>query len=139
MKLLILCPDSLPQKLPAVVLLEAGHRPVSANQALIRHQTAPGIKLKIWQRTEIENYLLDPETIARVSGAAAEIIALRINEFTASLRESSRSNFISEWIELVRGTEIIKELDAWRRQDHLPRYRGSGASVAMHRSPSRPA
>ena len=135
--------EALPQKLPAVVLLEAGNRPEVANHALIRHLTAPGVTLRIWQRAEIENYLLDPETIARVSGAAIEIITLRMSESIARLRETSRSHFISEWmvttqlgkerevleqaeaafdsrwshnggrIELVRGTEIIKDLNSW--------------------------
>ena len=49
-----------------------------------RRLTAPGVTVKIWPRAEIENYLLDPETIARVSGAAPEVVALNIIEAQAA-------------------------------------------------------
>jgi hypothetical protein len=135
--------DVLPQKLTAVVLLEAGLRPQATNQALVKRLTAPGITIIIWSRSEIENYLLDPETIARVSGAAPEAVALQTAEIHSRLRESTRAKFISEWVasaqegceqemlakaeqafgalwsqvgrrvEIVRGTQVIKEMNLW--------------------------
>jgi hypothetical protein len=135
--------EVLPQKLPAVVLLQAGHRPKIANDEIVKRLTAPGITIKIWSRAEIENYLLDPDAIARVSRAAPEVLALRIVEAQSRLREVTRATFISDWVasaqegygretlinaerlfdalwaeserreELVRGTQVIKDLNAW--------------------------
>lgn len=135
--------EVLPQKLPAVVLLQAGHRPKIANDEIVERLTAPGITVKIWSRAEIENYLLDPDTVARVSRAAPEVLALRIVEAYSRLREATRATFISDWVasaqegygketlikaerlfdalwiesarreELVRGTQVIKDLNTW--------------------------
>jgi hypothetical protein len=135
--------EVLPQKLPTVVLLNAGHRPKAINDEIVMRLAAPEITVKIWSRSEIENYLLDPETVARVSRAAPEILALHIVEAHSLLRESTRAAFISEWVasakegqgsetlnraeqlfdilwaddlrrvEIVRGTQVIKELNAW--------------------------
>ena len=136
--------EVLPPKLPAVVLLQAGNRPTAANDRIVKRLTAPGVTVKVWgPRTEIENYLLDADTIARVSGAAPEVIAIKIAEACAHLRDATRAAFISEWVasaseghgtealakaehrfdelwknharrqELVRGTHVIKELNIW--------------------------
>lgn len=135
--------EVLPQKLPTVVLLQAGYRPKATNDEIIRRLTAPGITIKFWARAEIENYLLDAETVARVSGAAPQMLALQLDEAHTSLREITRALFISQWVasaqegygqkalinaeqtfdalwadnarrlELVRGTEVIKKLNSW--------------------------
>jgi hypothetical protein len=135
--------DFLPPKLPAVVLLEAGLRSETTNQALVKQLTAPDIKVVLWSRTELENYLLDPETMSRASGAAPEALSLQIAEAHNRLREVTRAKFISERVasaqeghgqetlteaeqmfdtlwadhtrrkELVRGTQIIKEINQW--------------------------
>lgn len=139
--------EVLPQKLPAVVLLQGGHRPKTTNDEIVKRLTAPGITIKIWCRAEIENYLLDPDTVARVSRAAPEVLAFRIAEAFSRLREMTRAAFISEWVasaqegygretlikaeqlfdalwaenahrqELVRGTQVIKDLNNWLEAD----------------------
>ena len=135
--------DFLPAKVPAVILLEAGLRSETTNQAVVKRLTAPGIHVIFWSRTELENYLLDPATLARASGAAPEALSLQIAEAHTRLREVTRAKFISErvasaeeghgqeavfkaeqmfdtlWadhgrrMELVRGTLVIKEINHW--------------------------
>lgn len=135
--------EVLPQKLPTVVLLQAGHRPKATNDQIAKRLAAPGITIKILSRAEIENFLLDPETVSRVSGAAPEALAVQMAEIHSGFRETTRAMFISEWvasaqegyatetlvkaehafdvlwsdhahrIELVRGTQVIKELNVW--------------------------
>jgi hypothetical protein len=139
--------EVLPPKVPAVVLLESGHRPGVANDQLARRLTTPGVTVTMWNRVEIENYLVDPDTIARVSGAAPEIVVLKVIEAHSRLRESTRAAFLSEWVasapegqgsqvllraeehfdylwsdrarhvELVRGTQVIKDLNVWLEQE----------------------
>ena len=133
----------LPKNVPAVILLQSGNRSTRKNEAIVKRLTAPGVKVKLWARAEIENYLLDPGTIARVSGAALEIVTVKINHVISNLREATRAIFIAEWVasaqegygretlvlaeeqfdvlwrdvtrrvEVIRGTQVIKELNAW--------------------------
>jgi hypothetical protein len=135
--------EVLPAGLPTVVLLSAGFRPQGINDAIRRSLTAPGIEVFFWFRTELENYLVDPDTIARVSGAAPEAITQRLVDATSHLREETRSGLISTWVaaaqeglesetlsraeqefeqlwsvpqrrlDVVRGTCVIKFMNEW--------------------------
>lgn len=139
--------EVLPQKLPAIVLLQGGYRPKAVNDEIISRLNGPGISVRILDRPDIDNYLLDAETIARVSGAAAEVIAVRMAEAAAASRDDTRAAFITEWMasaregegmailsraervfdelwhdgdrrmELVRGATIIKALNKWFEKD----------------------
>jgi hypothetical protein len=153
--------EVLPPKLPAVVLLQAGYRPANLNARIIEDLTAPGIKVTILTRTELENYLLDADTIARVSGAASEAVALRIAETCIKLREPTRAAFTATWIrgaqerpanevlcqaetafdacwaiaarrtEIVRGTQVISELNIWLEKDGYRAIHGYGLATAL--------
>ena len=139
--------EVLPGRLPAVILIQTGHRPAIVNNRIRKSLSAPGITVKIWSRTEIENYLLDANAVARVSGAAPEIISLRIAEAHSKFREITRAAYISErvasasegqgqetltaaenefdtlWVdssrrvEFVRGSLVMKELNLWLESD----------------------
>lgn len=64
--------EVLTPSLPAVVLLQGGQR-TEAGDELLRHQlAAPENTVMIWQRAELENYVLDPDTMARICGADAD-------------------------------------------------------------------
>jgi hypothetical protein len=139
--------EVLPSKLPAVLLLQAGFRPPNLNAMIVDDLTQPGITATILTRTEIENYLLDAETIARASGAASEAVAQHMAEACIRLREATRAAFTATWVrgakegrgneallqaentfdafwsiaarraEIVRGTQVIKELNIWLETD----------------------
>jgi hypothetical protein len=102
--------DFLPAKVPAVVLLDGGLRPERANAAAMRRLEAPGVKVMFWSRPEIENYLLDAETIARVSGAAEDTLSLQLAEAHAGLREAARKKFISERVSVAEEGHAHKAL-----------------------------
>jgi hypothetical protein len=135
--------EVLPAKVPAVLLLQSANRPSASNEEIVRRLTVPGVKVVIWSRAEIENYLLDPELIARVSGASAETLAVQIGEVCERLRDSTRSSYVAQcvaaapegtgrqafgraeaefdslWldesrrIEVVSGSLVIRELNVW--------------------------
>jgi hypothetical protein len=135
--------EVLPENLPACLLLQGGNRPKAANDRILRHLSAPANSVRILSAAELENYLLDPTTVARVSGAASEMLAVQIAEIQSRLHESTRAAFLSEWMasltkesakevlaeaektfeamwsepslrgNLVRGTQMIKELNVW--------------------------
>lgn len=115
----------------------------------------------MWMRTELENYLLDPDTIARVSGAATETVAINLAEIYARLREDTRTSFTSTWVsaaqegksidilleaeqlfdnlwavsarreEIVRGTDVIKELNTWLERDGYRAISGHALAKAI--------
>lgn len=133
--------EVLPGGLPAVLLLQGGHRSKMANNRITDSLSASNIRVVVLPRAEIENYLLDTETIARVSGAAPEVLDINIAEVCQTLQEPTKTSFISEWLswkgeglatdtvteaaslfeelwgeqkrkmELVRGTHIISQLN----------------------------
>ena len=71
---------------------------------------APNITVIVWTRTELENYLLDADTIARVSGAAPGVVARHIGEECSRLQEVTRAAFTATWVGAVkdsRGKEVM--------------------------------
>lgn len=135
--------EVLPPDLPAVILLQAGQRPHSINTELLRNLSAPGNTVRFWTKAEIENYLLQADTVAKLSGAAPEAIEQRITEAVESLHDASRSAFCSAsirvatsmdsrkalleaeeafdeiWMDsrrrlgIVRGTQVLRLVNAW--------------------------
>jgi hypothetical protein len=129
------------------------------NDEIAAHlQSAPGITVRFLTRVEIENHLLDPDTIARVSGAAKEMVAVRLAEVHVKLHDVTRRAFTAAWIaaapprqtqdtlqaaeilfdslwsdvnnrvSLVRGSLAIEALNGWLESEG---YRGvSGLSLA---------
>lgn len=90
--------DVLPPNVRAVVLLQGGFRPDFVNAKIVRQLTAPDVTVSFWAKAELENYLLDPETIARLSGAAPEAVERELDEACHRLRELTRAAFTSAWV-----------------------------------------
>jgi hypothetical protein len=137
----------LPPKLHAVVLLQGGYRAAAVNTEIASNLAAPGVDVRVLAGAEIENYLIDAETIARASGAAREAIAVQIAEACAELRDSSRASFVNARMQsnatgdagrkahqaeeefdrawanlelrmtLVRAKGVIKHLNGWLEAD----------------------
>ncbi|SOE59090.1 AAA domain-containing protein, putative AbiEii toxin, Type IV TA system [Burkholderia sp. YR290] len=137
----------LPSSVPLAILLLAGHRPKAHNQAITDSLSAPYLAVTIWMRPELENYLVDPDTVAKASGAAPETVAMKLADICWELHHETRSAFISAWVNaaqtgktldalieaekkfdemwlvadnrtsLVPGTKLIKHLNLWLEKD----------------------
>jgi hypothetical protein len=137
----------LPNSLPAVLLLQSGYRPSFHNIKIAASLIAPDVTTCFLPGPEIENYLLDPETIAKASGASTETVAIRLAEIHEGLRERTRgafitanvecapegravdalveaeSNFDNTWAlretrkKLIRGMDVIEALNVWLERD----------------------
>jgi hypothetical protein len=90
--------EVLPPHLPAILLLAAGLRPKHVNADLASRLTGPGLQVKFWSRIDLDNYLLDPAAIARVSGAAPEVIVQRLADAIAQQRDDTRAALLSAWV-----------------------------------------
>jgi hypothetical protein len=115
----------LPTTLPAVLLLQSGHRSENHNASLVKKLTAPNITPIILPRPELENYLLDSETIAKASGAASSTVELKLSKIFDDLRESARRFFIAGRLEYARegaAQEMVKDAEVefdqrWANRD----------------------
>ena len=139
--------EALPPTLPAVVLLQGGQRTEPGDDLLRNQLAAPENTVMIWQRAELENYLLDPDAMARVSGGDADAImdhlrtaiarlegptrrAFAANSVRSAGRGDSRSalddaerEFDRLWkdedsrLRLIRGTEVLATLNEWTERE----------------------
>jgi hypothetical protein len=117
--------ELLPAAVPTVVLLKADHRPPWLTEHVTRQLSAPNLTIVALQYAELENYLLDADTIARASGAAPEAVAIRLAASLAALREATRAAFSSSWVKVpVSGrssVQAVREAEqAFDRLWHTP-------------------
>jgi hypothetical protein len=138
--------EVLTPRLPAVVLLQGGQRTEAGDNLLRKQLAAPDNTVMIWQRAELENYLLDADAIAHVCRGDADSIALRIRDAIAALESPTRLAFAANavrtglgdsrasleeaeglfddlWtqdenrLRLVRGTEVLATLNEWTERE----------------------
>lgn len=139
--------EALPPTLPVVVLLQGGQRTEAGDELLRRQLAAPENTVVIWRRAELENYLLNPDTIARVCGGDADAImdhmrraisrletptrrAFAANSVRSADREDTRAalgdaelEFDRLWMDeanrliLIRGTEVLATLNEWAERE----------------------
>lgn len=134
--------ESIPADTPTTVLLGGGLRHPQLNQGLVQRLAEAGVGCNVCQLPELESYLLDPPTIARVSGAAPVAVTLHMAEAYDSLRDTARAAFAAQWVssvsddsrsvladaettfdmfwasrqdrcQVVRGTWVLNELNRW--------------------------
>ena len=133
----------LPRNLPSAVLLQSGYRSNATNGRIIESLSASGTIVEVCERPELESYLADPQTIARVSGASAETISMLLPRIYEELRDSTKAAFIAGKIQssvnsiapesvgesersfdvlwsnrvnresLVRGSQVIRKINLW--------------------------
>ncbi|MDI9932375.1 AAA family ATPase [Rhodococcus sp. IEGM 1354] len=62
------------------------------------------VRAHVWQRNEIESYLISVPTISRISGIEIETIHLFLDETTSELREKTFGQFLSAFEARARGS-----------------------------------
>jgi hypothetical protein len=110
----------LPLNVPSAVLLQAAYRSEQFNGELCRQLTAASLSVEVCKSPEIENYLLDPSTVSRVSGASADTLSLLLQSIHEELRETAKRAFISGGIQSALGTSASEVLlESERRFDRI--------------------
>jgi hypothetical protein len=69
------------------VILDRDYRPDDAIRAVETRLQSIGVGAHVWRRKEIENYLLAPAALARLSGASAELVSAQLQECALSLED----------------------------------------------------
>lgn len=139
--------DVLPTDLPALVWLGSGYRPRVSRDALENLLSEENLNSHIWNRPDIDSYLLDPAAIARASGAAPETVELRISQAMDELRRRAKGELVAAWVserldeapgtvveeadvhfesvwlewdrrlEVVRGSHVLRSVNRWLAAD----------------------
>ena len=79
------------------VILDRDFRVEDAIERVRKQLRKAGIAPHVWRRNEIENYLLDPSAIARVSGASQSWVEQALAECAASLEEEVYAQIQAEY------------------------------------------
>jgi energy-coupling factor transporter ATP-binding protein EcfA2 len=81
-----LAKDLLRSSVSVMLTLDRDYRSDSATRTVVRTLKAAGIDAHIWERHELESYLLVPAAIARVSKAPADLVESWLEEIVDDLR-----------------------------------------------------
>ncbi len=91
-----LCDELLPEALHTFVILDRDYRPESVRQGVMDRFSATGIRGHVWERKELESYLLNTAVIARLSGASPSSITKWINKITGSMESDVFGRLLDE-------------------------------------------
>jgi hypothetical protein len=133
----------LPPNVPSAILLQSAYRSEAFNKRLASVLSASSLVVEVCACPEIENYLLDSATVARISGASPDTLSLLLPKIYDELREETKTAFISGrmqsslgqhapaalaesglhfdqiWADragrdrLVRGSDVLRKLNVW--------------------------
>lgn len=78
------------------VLLDRDYRPDVAIARLEHRFKAIGVHAHVWRRKELESYLLEPDAIARLSGATPEFVSTALAEIVCSMEDEIFSRMLDE-------------------------------------------
>lgn len=88
------------------VLLDRDYRADSTIETLQEKLKGSDVHVHVWQRKELESYLLVPETIARVCRLELEIVEGLLENAVQSLRFDAQASFIARrQLDAPRGTD----------------------------------
>lgn len=99
-----LCNELLPDAIETFVILDRDYRPNETCVAVVNEFSASGIHAHVWQRKELESYLLNVSVLARLSGASEEIIVEWLTNVTMTMENDVFSRLLDERIRAETGS-----------------------------------
>lgn len=91
-----LCDELLPDALDTFVILDRDYRSDVVRAAVMKDFSENGIYAHVWQRKELESYLLNPSVLARLSGAQQILIESWLAEITAGMESEVFGRLLDE-------------------------------------------
>jgi hypothetical protein len=86
----------LPNALQTFVILDRDYRPDSIRISVMESFEAAGIRGHVWERKELESYLLNPSVIARLSGTNESWVVKHLNKLTKSMESDVFGRLLDE-------------------------------------------
>jgi len=91
-----LCDKLLPDAIETFVVLDRDYRPDEARTDVMGAFKAVGIHGHVWERKELESYLLNTSALARLSGAQEASIKKWLNKITMSMESDVFGRLLDE-------------------------------------------
>ncbi|MDR7187179.1 energy-coupling factor transporter ATP-binding protein EcfA2 [Microbacterium trichothecenolyticum] len=88
--------EILPNALRTFVILDRDYRSDSERERVMESLRSVGVGGHVWQRKELESYLLSPSLLARVAGCPEEQITAWLNEITLGMETDVFSRQLQE-------------------------------------------
>lgn len=100
-----LCDELLPDALETFVILDRDYRSDTIRSKVMKEFADGGIHGHVWQRKELESYLLNPAVLARLSGASAAKITTWLNQVTSGMESEVFGRLLDERFKEVSGSK----------------------------------
>jgi energy-coupling factor transporter ATP-binding protein EcfA2 len=85
----------LKKTVPVFVILDRDYRSAVASADVVSRLAAIDITAHVWERKELESYLLVPDALARLSGASAEWVQETLDSSAAAMEHSVFARFLA--------------------------------------------
>lgn len=96
--------EILPDALQTFVILDRDYRSTGERQRVMDALGAVGVRGHVWERKELESYLLSPSLISRVTGCPQEQVKIWLDEISGSMEADIFSRQLQE--------RLTEEVDA---------------------------
>lgn len=93
-----LCGELLPQAVKTFVILDRDYRPEEARIEIMENLKTAGICGHVWERKELESYLLSPSVVARLSGVGETAVVNWFEEITKSMESDVFGRLLDEQV-----------------------------------------
>lgn len=91
-----LCKELLPQAIDVCVILDRDYRVDETVDEVQRSLSQAGIIAHIWERKELESYVLTPSVVARLSGASVEHITVQLDAISLDMSTDVFARLLEE-------------------------------------------
>jgi len=85
-----------------MIILDRDYRTDGVVHDLVEELKVAGVEAHVWAKKELESYLLDAETIARLSGSDAKTIEAHLDSITTSLKTTVFARYLDERLSTER-------------------------------------
>jgi energy-coupling factor transporter ATP-binding protein EcfA2 len=97
-----LCQNLFPEALIVFVVLDHDYRPKQLSEEIESAFEAEGIVAHVWQRKELESYLLTPSVISRISGASEKVVTNLLDQITLAMESDVFGQMLTECIKVEK-------------------------------------
>lgn len=91
-----LCDELLPEALQTFVILDRDYRPDAVRESVMQRFESAGIRGHVWERKELESYLLNAQVIARLSGAKQSSVTKWLKKITLHMESDVFGRLLDE-------------------------------------------
>ena len=97
-----LCENLFPKALIVFVVLDHDYRPKQVSEEIETAFAAEDIVAHVWERKELESYLLTPAVISRISGATEKIVSGILDQITLAMESDVFGRMLTERIKVEK-------------------------------------